>query len=88
MGGEAGTGNSINVRKEGFMDKEKLNKAIILRRMLDEHLNVVSRVLDISSGDLGDSLKAIVRNDKEFRAKFMQLVHETYNRLQKEFDEL
>lgn len=70
------------------MDKEKLNKAIILRRMLDEHLNVVSRVLDISSGDLGDSLKAIVRNDEEFRIKFMQLVHDTYNRLQKEFDEL
>lgn len=65
------------------MDKEKLNKAIILRRMLDEHLNVVSRVLDISSGDLGDSLKAIVRNDEEFRIKFMQLVHDTYNRLQK-----
>lgn len=70
------------------MDKEKLNKAIILRRMLDEHLNVVSRVLDISSGDLGDSLKAIVRNDEEFRTKFMRLVHDTYNRLQKEFDEL
>lgn len=70
------------------MDKEKLNKAIILRRMLDEHLNVVSRVLDISSGDIGDSLKAIVRNDEEFRIKFMQLVHDTYKRLQKEFDEL
>lgn len=70
------------------MDEETLNKAIILRRMLDEHLNVVSRVLDISSGDLGDSLKAIVRNDEEFRIKFMQLVHDTYNRLQKEFDEL
>lgn len=70
------------------MDKEKLDKAIIIRRLLGTDLNALSRALDMSCGDLGDSLKAIVRNDKEFRAKFMQLVHETYNRLQKEFDEL
>lgn len=70
------------------MDKEKLDKAIIIRRMLDTDLNALSRALDIKDGVLGDSLKTIVRNDKEFRAKFMQLVHETYNRLQKEFDEL
>lgn len=70
------------------MDEETLNKAIILRRMLDTDLNVVSRVLDISSGVLGDSLKSIVRNDGEFRTKYMQLVHDTYNRLKKEFDEL
>lgn len=70
------------------MDKEKLDKAIILRSMLDTDLNALSRASDIKDGVLGDSLKTIVRNDKEFRAKFMQLVHETYNRLQKEFDEL
>ena len=70
------------------MDKEKLDKAIIIRRMLDTDLNALSRALDIKDGVLGDSLKTIVRNDKEFRAKFMQLVHETYSRLQKEFDEL
>ncbi len=70
------------------MDKEKLDKAIIIRSMLDTDLNALSRALDIKDGVLGDSLKTIVRNDKEFRAKFMQLVHETYNRLQKEFDEL
>lgn len=70
------------------MDKEKLNKALTLRMMLDTNLNALSRALDIKAGVLGDSLKTIVINDKEFRAKFMQLVHETYNRLQKEFDEL
>lgn len=70
------------------MDKEKLNRAIIIRSMLDTDLNAVSRVLDIKDGVLGDSLKSIVRNDEEFRAKFIQLVHDTYNRLQKEFDEL
>jgi hypothetical protein len=70
------------------MDKEKLDKAIIIRSMLDTDLNALSRASDIKDGVLGDSLKTIVRNDKEFRAKFMQLVHETYNRLQKEFDEL
>ena len=70
------------------MDKEKLDKAIIIRRMLDTDLNALSRASDIKDDVLGDSLKTIVRNDKEFRAKFMQLVHETYNRLQKEFNEL
>lgn len=70
------------------MDKEKLDKAIIIRRMLDTDLNALSRALDIKDGVLGDSLKAIVRNDEKFRIKFIQLVHETYNRLQKEFDEL
>ena len=70
------------------MDKEKLDKAIIIRRMLDTNLNALSRALDISCGELGDSLRTSVRNDKEFRIKFIQLVHETYNRLQKEFDEL
>lgn len=70
------------------MDKEKLDKAIIIRSMLDTDLNALSRALDIKDGVLGDSLKTIVRNDKEFRAKFMQLVHDTYDRLQKEFDEL
>lgn len=70
------------------MDKEKLNKAITLRRMLDTDLNAVGRTLEVDSGVLGNSLKSIVRNDEEFRTKFMQLVHDTYDRLQKEFNEL
>lgn len=70
------------------MDQEKLNKAIILRSMLDTDLNAVSRVLDIKDSVLGDCLKSIVRNDEKFRIKFIQLVHDTYDRLQKEFDEL
>lgn len=70
------------------MDKEKLDKALTLRMMLDTNLNALSRALDISCGELGDSLRTIVRNDEKFRIKFIQLVHETYNRLQKEFDEL
>ena len=70
------------------MDKEKLDKALTLRMMLDTNLNALSRAIDISCGELGDSLKTIVRNDEEFRTKFVQLVHDTYDRLQKEFDKL
>ena len=70
------------------MDKEKLDKALTLRMMLDTDLNAVSRVLDIKDSVLGDCLKSIVRNDEEFRTKFMQLVHETYDPLKKELDEL
>lgn len=71
------------------MDKEKLDKALTLRMMLDTNLNALSGAIDIiSCGELGDSLKTIVRNDEKFRIKFIQLVHDTYDRLQKEFDEL
>lgn len=70
------------------MDKEKLDKALTLRMMLDTNLNALSRAIVISCSELGDSLKTIVRNDEKFRIKFIQLVHDTYDRLQKEFDEL
>lgn len=70
------------------MDKEKLDKALTLRMMLDTNLNALSRASAISCSELGDSLKTIVRNDEKFRIKFIQLVHDTYDRLQKEFDEL
>lgn len=70
------------------MDKEKLDKALTLRMMLDTNLNALSRVSDISCSELGDSLETIVRNDEKFRIKFIQLVHDTYDRLQKEFEEL
>lgn len=56
--------------------------------MLDTNLNALSRSLDISCDELRDSLKTIVRNDEKFRIKFIQLVHDTYDRLRKEFDEL
>lgn len=70
------------------MDKEKLDKALTLRMMLDTNLNALSRASVISCSELGDSLKTIVRNDEKFRIMFIQLVHDTYDRLQKEFDEL
>ena len=70
------------------MDKEKRDKALTLRMMLDTNLNALSRASVISCSELGDSLKTIVRNDEKFRIKFIQLVHDTYDRLQKEFDEL
>lgn len=56
--------------------------------MLDTDLNAVSRVFDTSDSVFGESLKSIVINDEEFRTKYMQLVHDTYDRLKKEFDEL
>ena len=58
------------------MDKEKLDKAIIIRSMLDTDLNALSRALDIKDGVLGD------------KNKLRGLIEETQKRLQKEFDEL
>lgn len=84
----AGRDKTINNIESDIMDKEKLNKAITIRRMLDTDLNAVSRVFDTSDSVFGESLKSIVINDEEFRTKYMQLVHDTYDRLKKEFDEL
>lgn len=39
------------------MDKEKLDKALTLRMMLDTNLNALSRASVISCSELGDSLK-------------------------------
>lgn len=53
------------------MDKEKLDKALTLRMMLDTNLNALSGASYISCNELGDSLKTIVRNDEKFRIKFI-----------------
>lgn len=37
---------------------------------------------------VGEYLNALMEGDKEFGTKFLQLVNETKQRLQKEFDEL
>ena len=61
------------------MDKEKLDKALTLRMMLDTNLNALSRAIDISCSELGDSLKTIVRNDENLESSLYNLytIHTT-----------
>lgn len=71
------------------MNTEKLERANILAKSLipkvDELLNMSSKV---SSGELADAIRKLSLLDMEFDTKFKQLLNETKQRFQKEFDEL
>ena len=70
------------------MDINKLERANTLANGL---LPKVNKLLDIhgySDGLIGETLKCLLRNDDDFSNKFTELLKETKQRLQKEFDEL
>ncbi len=69
------------------MNIDKLERANILAKSLipkvDELLNMSSH-----SRNIAHSIYGLSEGDEEFKTKFMQLLSETKQRLQKEFDEL
>lgn len=69
------------------MDVNKLERANILAKSLipkvDELLNMSS-----SSTNIAHSIYGLSVCDEEFETKFKQLLNETKQRFQKEFDEL
>lgn len=71
------------------MDIDKLKRANILAKSLipkvDELLNMSSKS---SKSNLADAVWRLSECDEEFKTKFKQLLNETKQRLQKEFDEL
>lgn len=71
------------------MNTEKLERANILNKSLipkaDELLNMSPKS---NKGKLADALWRLIQCDEEFRTKFKQLLDETKQRFQKEFDEL
>lgn len=71
------------------MDADKLERANILAKSLipkvDELLNMSSKS---NSGRLADAIWGLSECDKEFKTKLKQLLNETKQRYQKEFDEL
>lgn len=71
------------------MDVKKLERANILAKSLlpktDELLKMPSKS---SNGRLADAIWGLSQCDEEFKTKFKQLLNETKQRLQKEFDEL
>ena len=71
------------------MDTNKLERANILAMSLipkvDELLNMSSKS---SSGRLADAIWGLSECDEEFKTKLKQLLNETKQRFQKEFDEL
>lgn len=71
------------------MNTEKLERANILAKSLipkvDELLNMSSKS---SNGKLADAIWGLSECDEEFKTKLKQLLNETKQRFQKEFDEL
>lgn len=70
------------------MDIDKLERANTITSLISE----INLLLNISLRDeltsLGLSILNLSMDDKEFKTKFKQLLNETKQRLQKEFDEL
>lgn len=71
------------------MNTEKLARGNILAKSLipkvDELLNMSSKS---SSGRLADAICGLSEYDEEFKTKLKQLLNETKQRFQKEFEEL
>lgn len=71
------------------MNIDKLERANILAKSLipkvDELLNMSSKS---NSCRLADAIWGLSQHDRDFETKFKQLLNETKQRFQKEFDEL
>lgn len=71
------------------MNTEKLERANILAKSLipkvNELLNMSTKSMRSS---LADAIYELSERDEEFKTKFKQLLNETKQRFQKEFDEL
>ena len=71
------------------MNIEKLERANILAKSLIPKVNeLLNKSSKISSSELADAIRKLSLLDKEFNTKFKQLLNETKQRFQKEFDEL
>lgn len=82
-------GDSRERIKKKNMNIDKLERANILAKSLipkvDELLNMSSKS---NCGRLADAICVLSECDEEFKTKFKQLLNETKQRFQKEFNEL
>lgn len=71
------------------MNIDKLERANILAKsLIPEADELLAMSSNSYNGKLADALWGLSQCDKEFETKFKQLLNETKQRLQKEFDEL
>jgi hypothetical protein len=70
------------------MNINKLKRANILAKSLIPKVDSLLNMSSVSHGKLADAIWGLSQCDKEFETKFKQLLNETKQRLQKEFDEL
>lgn len=70
------------------MNINNLERANILAKSLIPKIDALLYIGKCSKEKAGESLTGLLKNDEEFRNKFVQILLETKQRLQKEFDEL
>ena len=70
------------------MDIDRLERANILAKSLIPKVDSLLNISSVSHGKLADAIWGLSQCDKEFETKFKQLLNETKQRFQKEFDEL
>lgn len=71
------------------MNIDKLERANILAKSLIPKVDLlINMSLSSSKCGIADAIWGLLQRDMEFDTKFKQLLNETRQRLQKEFDEL
>ena len=67
---------------------DKLERANILAKSLIPKVDALLHSQSYDEGSIGKYLNGLLKCDKELSSKFTQLLKETKQRLQKEFEEL
>ena len=70
------------------MNIDKLKRGNILAKSLIPKVDVLLNIPSNIINNTADALWGLIQCDEEFRAKLRQLLNETKQRFQKEFDEL
>lgn len=70
------------------MDIDKLNRANLLSKSLIPNVDALLCSHRHTNETIGEYLNSLSKCDKEFNSKYTQLLKETKQRFQKEFDEL
>ena len=70
------------------MNIDKLKRGNILAKSLIPKVDVLLNIPSNIINNTADALCGLIQCDEEFRTKFKQLLNETKQRFQKEFDEL
>ena len=70
------------------MNIDKLERANILAKSLIPKVDNLLHSQSYDDESIGEYLNGLSKCDKEFNSKFTQLLKETKQKLQKEFDEL
>lgn len=70
------------------MNIDKLERANILAKSLIPKVDSLLNMSSVSHSKLADAIWGLSQRDNEFGTKLKQLLNETKQRFQKEFDEL